>query len=171
MQKLVLGMVAVICLDVGFAVYMSSVESGDMGVELLAVDAEAPIAAAAADGFVIERIPAVVDDAIAAGRSAIQTASLDERPSVIRTAHKKERAAPTQTVFRPTTTTIYYSTTTRAEYVTPSSPPPPMPASYTPKVTTLDGRRVPEKRSLVAAALPIVKKPYDLIRAIGSKLF
>ncbi len=158
MQKLVLGMVAVICLDIGFAAYMSTVDSGGTGLATLA---DAGYDTKPSDNVVVERIPsAVAADATLAKRLVIRRAAVDGRPLVNKTVYRKERVVPTQAAFRPSTTTIYYLARPRTEY----------PAA-TQAVYTQNGRRRTEKRSLIAAVLPVIKKPYDLLKAIGSKVF
>ena len=156
MQKLVLGMVAVICLDIGFAAYMSTVDSGGTGLATLAVDRDAGYDTKPSDNVVVERIPS----ATLAKRLVIRRAAVDGRPLVNKTVYRKERVVPTQAAFRPSTTTIYYLARPRTEY----------PAA-TQAVYTQNGRRRTEKRSLIAAVLPVIKKPYDLLKAIGSKVF
>ena len=187
MQKLVLGMIVIICLDIGFAAYMAIDNQADTSsktVDRVANDFN-PASNSSnnrtkttppAGPTLMKRGPAEVE--------IVKRASIGSDDSKVKTfvrrkgnaevsllASSKDRGLPARTysviMSDPYALQKPYEVKPRTEY------PAKMPVygrSHGSAPTAKDMRKS-DKKSFVASTLPVLKKPYEWIKAIGSKMF
>lgn len=182
MRKLILGIIAVICLDIAFIVYPGSNQPAERVSVTINDDsrrinsiassgteektASTPIDDATADsGSALaangtERVPAVISRSTVAGRKRADTGPQQLAESVKLNALKRvesRRGSDSHAGIKPTIITV--TTANSAE--------------------PLDRRRDSserlkkegtDERSLIASVLPIVKKPYEWLKFLSSKL-
>jgi len=194
MRKLILAIVALVCVDMGFVGYMS-VNNADIALNYAnALGKRTGLVANSPNN--LTGSPRIADNLTASGPDAASTPVTPEeivpvpanqrhanridrsavgRRSYIAKLHlrgiKKDRMAPAPIEFR--TTTILYAVRAPVEVKSDKEF-----AGYVPAerrsdlaAQTVKTRPRFENRSLIARAMPIIKKPYDWIKAVGSRLF
>ena len=171
MKKPLLGIFAVFCLQLGFIAYNAIIpaEGSPMNVDEVATTA-APLPVFSDLDFV-SSVPV----------SAPELTSDPEAPRAQRSGVPRPRSASVknndfrvfQTDFKSVSITVpkpspftfaVREPSTRTEYPTTAAPER-TPAAY--EVRTLERRK---KRNFFAKSLAVVKKPYDWLKAVGSKL-
>lgn len=165
MRKLILGIIAVICLDVAFIVYPGIRQPGRIAYPT--VNYEARNVAAIADQRASDEIAAVSDGPLS--EELVQT--IDRKVSI---AHvrpnvgnidraserltNERRLSNQQALFKPTVIVIGRASPTSGSF------------DRQPDSSERLKKDGPDDRSFVSTMMPIVKKPYELIRFIGAKL-
>lgn len=171
MKKLILGIIAVFCLQVGFIVYNAPDTVGDM----VSKTADYPVEPLNNATEPLELVDTLPDES-----DTVLTARSDN-PDAFRPVIAQHRGVSTQferrsvkvvakaPIFRSTVITIPpqkpVEFSFKNEYAALATPV----SSENYDVAVVETRRQ-EKRSLVSKALPIIKKPYDWLKAVGSKI-
>ena len=162
MRKLILGIVAVLCVQIMFQTFMA-VDRSD-------ADRRAMIASGPLVGPIADAGDATADIAEPTEHNEVAPMYADSRTVSRRLGSKniRPRQAPGSRVLPGTLDPV---TITAA-----SAPKPPAPGSNalqtSSNVVHLVTRDAPkfQKRSLIARALPVIKKPYDWLKAVASRL-
>lgn len=180
MRKLILGIIALVCLDIGFVAYTSVDLQADLVVKksevpnlanLPIVPTELPVPPAAEN---VADSPDLADanvksENISNNREIVRISMEPRMPNAKARLRKREHAltARNQPLFTPI---VFYAPGTSAggtNYIVAVKDVPSFkPAAEKQPVTH---RPKPENRSLVARAWPVIKKPYEWIKVLGSK--
>ena len=162
MRKLILGIVAVFCVQITFQAFTAfDISDADRKARL----AEGPLVGPVFDGSAAEVAELPSKDELPA---AVTTSS--PRFPVVKRAVITDLVIRSATYHRPAPRTVN-STALVAMAERPATPDvfATQTISYPSYLSARESTR-PEKRSFFAKALPVIKKPYDLLKAVGSKL-
>ena len=179
MKKLIIGIVAIICLDIGFILSRStapegevaSVNLGETGSVATAPPADAPVPVtnvepAAPDVDKVEDI--AVRPSIPVRKSiTVQHRARSRTHGRILARHRRTPSGP-----KFQDTTILYAVHKPIELKT-ANPPAAGGVAERSQLPPKKAEAEPKKpnRSFIARAIPIVKKPYDWIKALATKIF
>ena len=163
MRKLILGIAAVFCAQIAFQLFVAidDYRARSYSVQLAGPAEDESIEIALSDDGAIEQVSET-------GSGPDKARTVAQRPVRRNIASQRITFTPVRTssIAGLGTTVIVIpqpSPTERAPLVTPREPR----SGYA--VTTKEISR-PRKRSFFAKALPILKKPYELLKLVGSKL-
>ena len=166
MRKLILGIIAVICLDIAFIVYPGS----DRPAQRAAVTINTTARQLNSIGAPVnDRSMAPQAEDVMAGPETADADRDDQRPAIVsrsltaersRTASSKrnDRMSDLDARLQPTVIVIGNSNSTARSL------------ERRPDLSERAKKDMPDDRSFISSVLPIVKKPYEWIRFIGSKL-
>ena len=179
MKKLIIGIVAIICLDIGFILSRSTAPEGEVASVNLGetdsfasappVEPPVPVTSVEPSAPEADRVEEIASRASVPARKtgALQHRARSKSRGRILARHRR---TPSRPKFEDTT--ILYAVHRPIELKTANAPAagaaaerrqlPPKKAEAEPKKPN---------RSLIARAVPIVKKPYDWIKALAAKLF
>jgi len=183
MRKVILGIAAIICIDVVFAAYMSIDQRDDLAVlsPLAQKDAsnedlpDTPSAEENPDSALIQIAPETTalpgSDPIKVVRASVKQNHFTGKARV--RAVRPEKEVPASAEFSDVT--IVYAAYKPVEFKASNE----FEAQSTSRVDTqneVSGQRDQEppktkNRSFGSRAMPILKKPYEVIKAIGSKFY
>jgi len=194
MRKLILAILAVICVDVGFVAYKSLADQTDSASKDVNVRSDREDLAKNSPTDVIES-PQPAEDLTTAEPNADLALSTPERSVPARPRHSRGNRIGQPVVGR-TYTAKLYSPERKTDLRLPNRIDLPSTIIYYPGQKPSDlridketaGERLidrrydssnqsmktpprSENRSLIARAWPIIKKPYDWIKAVGSRLY
>lgn len=167
MQRLTLGIIAVFCVHIAFAALMAidgstetalqRIKPGEMTYRVAGSPGDTIVAALKSDDM-----SAVADTD---GQTVIAAAFVHRRQNTIDRPDRREPKGFTAATAR------YVPQVHKVQKPAKLTPQlPPLPTDRRSDVAAIRKERRPDKRSFFAAALPIVKKPWEWVKAIGSKL-
>ena len=186
MQKLVIGMIAVVCLDLGFAAFIATNDQGNGGTMVAASASIDRVSTSDSSNNVADS--SVPENTISASSGSSEV-SIVKRSSIYydltrprQIVHRRnnvgasplvvkndlERSAKTYKVIVSDPYALRKSDNDR-----PGTEKPAKTSATSNLAASLQTAvvRKTDKKSFVASTLPFLRKPYDLIRVIGSKLF
>ncbi len=162
MRKLILGIVAVFCVQITFQAF-TAFDISDAGRK--ARLAEGPLVEPVSDGSEAELAGLPGEYEMPA-----EVAPTGPRYSVVKRAVVTDIIVPGATYSRPASRKV------NSDAFVAMAERPAVPDVFAPQIISypayLSARESarPEKRSFFAKALPVIKKPYELLKAVGSKL-
>jgi hypothetical protein len=179
MKKLIIGIVAIICLDIGFILSRSSAPEGEVASVNLEktgsvatappVEAPVPVANDQPSAPAAAKVDEIASRASIPVRKSITVQHRARSKSHSRNV-ARHRRTPSGPKFQDTT--ILYAVHKPIELKT-ANPPAAGGVTERSQLPPKKAEAEPKKpnRSFIARAIPIVKKPYDWIKALATKIF